>query len=80
MSTPIEELGGATVLHYASQNGALSSVHLLVIAGAELDVFDKEQNTALVCAILALQNDIVKYLIKAGASITLKVRNMNFKK
>lgn len=51
----------------------LSVIHMLVMAGAELDVLDKDQNTALVCAILAFKNNIVKYLIKAGASITLKV-------
>ncbi|KAF2905274.1 hypothetical protein ILUMI_00894 [Ignelater luminosus] len=72
LNTPLEDFDGGTVLHYAALNGMLSIIHMLVVAGAELDVLDKEQNTALVCAILAFKNNIVKYLIKAGASITLK--------
>lgn len=62
------------MLHYAAANGMLSATHMLAIAGAELNLLDSEQNSPLVSAILAFKNEVVKYLIKAGASITLKVR------
>ncbi|KAF5280661.1 hypothetical protein FQA39_LY05309 [Lamprigera yunnana] len=74
LNSPLEEFQGGTVLHYAAENNILTAVHLLVMAGAEVDVLNKEQNTPIVCAILAFKNNIVKYLIKAGASINLKVR------
>lgn len=64
---------GGTLLHYATTNGMLATSHMLVVAGAELDSLDKEQNSPLVSAICAFKNDVVRYLIKAGASITLKV-------
>ncbi|GLV41275.1 G9a [Carabus blaptoides fortunei] len=63
---------GITVLHYASREGLLAIVHMLLVAGAEHDVLDKEQNTPLMLAIQAFKNTVVKYLIKSGASITLK--------
>lgn len=71
-----DQYEGGTVLHFASKHGLPSILHMLVLAGAELNVYDKEQNTPLSCAILAFKNDAVKYLIKAGSSITLKVRTV----
>lgn len=62
-----------TALHAACANGFISVVHVLTQAGVQLDTLDKEHNTALILATQNGHNDIVKYLIKAGASITLKV-------
>lgn len=73
LSELIPASDGITVLHYASREGLLAIVHMLLVAGAEHDVLDKEQNTPLMLAIQAFKNTVVKYLIKSGASITLKV-------
>ncbi|KAK4881578.1 hypothetical protein RN001_004897 [Aquatica leii] len=78
INTVFDEFHGGSVLHYAAENNMLTVVHLLVLAGAEVDVLNKDQNTPIVCAILAFKNSIVKYLIKAGASIYLKVSVFRF--
>lgn len=70
---PIANSDGMTVLHLASQHGNLAIVHILLLAGMEQDLFDKEQNTPLMLAILSFQNDVAKYLIKCGADVSLKV-------
>lgn len=70
----LPDYDNGTILHYAAKAGLLPAVHMLRAAGAEVDSLDKERNTPLTTAILAFKNDIVKYLIKAGASFTLKVR------
>ncbi|KAF5275890.1 hypothetical protein FQR65_LT04129 [Abscondita terminalis] len=72
LNSIFDECHGGSVLHYAAENDMLTIVHLLVMGGAEVNVLNKEQNTPIVCAILAYKNNIVKYLIKAGASIDLK--------
>ncbi|KAB0789966.1 hypothetical protein PPYR_15746 [Photinus pyralis] len=72
LSTTFEEFQNGTALHYAAEIGNLTAVHLLVLAGADLDVFNKEQHTPIVCSILAFKHNVVKYLIKAGASLDLK--------
>ncbi|XP_073987108.1 histone-lysine N-methyltransferase G9a isoform X1 [Rhodnius prolixus] len=65
--------GGATcALHAASAGGHLIIVHLLISAGAHKEVLDKSQYTPLMLAILNNHNEIVKYLIKAGADPQFK--------
>lgn len=71
----IADFNDGTILHYAAQAGLLVIVHMLIVAGMEVDAFDKEQNTALMLAICSNRNEIVQYLIRAGANITLKVKN-----
>lgn len=73
LTTIIDDTNGFTILHYAVKNGLLNVVHMLVMAGIDVDVYDYEQNTPLMVAILAHVNHVVKYLIKIGSSITLKV-------
>ncbi|KAF4527094.1 hypothetical protein B566_EDAN015367 [Ephemera danica] len=68
-----EEMSGQTSLHAAAQEGHLATAHLLVQAGAQLDTMDCEQLTPLMQAVLAGHAPVVKYLVKAGASLTLKV-------
>lgn len=74
LNTPLSACDGGTVLHCAAKSGLVPAVHMLRVAGAEVDGLDKEQNTPLTVAILSSKNDVVKYLIKAGANLTLKVR------
>lgn len=76
LNAPLRECEGGSALHYAAQNGLLAAVHMLNVAGIELDMLDKEQNSPLLLAILALKNNVVRYLIKVGANITLKVRKL----
>jgi euchromatic histone-lysine N-methyltransferase len=64
----------STALHAACSGGHLSVVHILLQAGAQLDVLDRDQNTPLMLAAVSNRDDIVKYLVKAGADVVLKVR------
>lgn len=66
-----------TALHIASADGNLAAVHILLQSGAQIDLMDQDQNTPLILATQNGHNDIVEYLIKAGASITLKVLQYN---
>ncbi|XP_017783389.1 PREDICTED: histone-lysine N-methyltransferase EHMT2 isoform X2 [Nicrophorus vespilloides] len=61
-----------TVLHYSARHGLLPIIHMLTIAEDDLDILDSEKNTALMVGVLHEQNDVVKYLTKAGASIIAK--------
>ncbi|KAL1138787.1 hypothetical protein AAG570_008849, partial [Ranatra chinensis] len=64
--------GAVCALHAAASGGHLTIVHLLVQAGANTEVLDKDQNTPLMLAVMHGYNDVVKYLIKAGASVSFK--------
>lgn len=68
------ECSMGTALHAACSGGHLSVVHILLQAGAHLDVLDRDHNTPLMLAAVSNHNDIVKYLVKAGANVMLKVR------
>lgn len=61
-----------TGLHIAADKGHLSCVHVLVQAGAQLDVMDRNQLTPLMLAASEGKPDVVKYLIRIGADVTLK--------
>lgn len=74
--TVIDESTGFSVLHYAVKRNLQAIVHMLIMAGMDVDMFDYEQNTPLMIAIHSFHNDLVKYLIKVGAHISLKVRKM----
>ncbi|XP_021933678.1 histone-lysine N-methyltransferase EHMT2 isoform X2 [Zootermopsis nevadensis] len=66
------ECSMGTALHAACSGGHLSVVHILLQAGAHLDVLDRDQNTPLMLAAVSNHNDLVKYLVKAGANVILK--------
>jgi len=66
----LAEADGGTPLHVAAAEGHVLTLHLLIQAGAELDVMNEEQNTALMLACINGKADCVKYLLKAGASVT----------
>lgn len=67
----------STALHQACELGHIGIIHILVVLGAEINVFDKFQKTPLICAILSDQLEAVQYLIKAGCDLSLKVRYFN---
>ena len=59
-------------LHVAAAEGHVLTTHILVQAGATLDVLDDEQNTALMIASQEGKSDIVRYLLQAGADLKWK--------
>uniref|UniRef100_A0A7N8XUP8 Euchromatic histone-lysine N-methyltransferase 1a n=1 Tax=Mastacembelus armatus TaxID=205130 RepID=A0A7N8XUP8_9TELE len=61
-----------TPLHAAAAEGHQEICHMLVQAGANLDMFDEEQRTPLMAACENNHLDTVKYLIRAGAAINHK--------
>ncbi|XP_025161946.1 histone-lysine N-methyltransferase EHMT2 isoform X3 [Harpegnathos saltator] len=61
-----------TSLHIAADKGHLSCVHVLVQAGAQVDVMDRNQLTPLMLAANKGKADVVRYLVRIGADVTLK--------
>ncbi|XP_043275266.1 histone-lysine N-methyltransferase EHMT2 [Venturia canescens] len=61
-----------TGLHIAAEKGHLGCVHVLIQAGAQVDVMDKNQLTPLMLAATEGKTDVVKYLVRTGADVTLK--------
>ncbi|XP_040898761.1 histone-lysine N-methyltransferase EHMT1a isoform X2 [Toxotes jaculatrix] len=61
-----------TPLHAAAAEGHQEICHILVQAGANLDMFDEEQRTPLMVACENNHLDTVKYLLRAGAAISHK--------
>lgn len=61
-----------TPLHAAAAEGHQEICHMLVQAGANLDMFDEEQRTPLMAACENNHLDTVEYLLRAGASVSHK--------
>lgn len=61
-----------TPLHAAAAEGHQEICHMLVQAGANLDMFDEEQRTPLMVACENNHLDTVKYLLRAGAAVRHK--------
>ncbi|XP_014476702.1 PREDICTED: histone-lysine N-methyltransferase EHMT1 [Dinoponera quadriceps] len=61
-----------TSLHIAADKGHMSCIHVLVQAGAQIDVMDRNQLTPLMLAANKGKADVVKYLVRIGADVTLK--------
>jgi len=59
-------------LHVAAAEGHVLTAHILIQAGAVVDVLDDEQNTALMIASQEGKSNIVKYLLQAGAKLSWK--------
>lgn len=57
-----------TPLHAASEAGQLDICHMLIQAGANLDMCDEDQRTPLMEACENNHMEIVQYLLRAGAS------------
>ncbi|KAM4745583.1 histone-lysine N-methyltransferase EHMT1a isoform 2-T2 [Anableps anableps] len=58
-----------TALHAAAAEGHQEICHMLVQAGANLDMFDEEHRTPLMAACENNHLDTVKYLVRAGATV-----------
>lgn len=69
----VKEYGNQTGMHVAASYGILAALHVLVLAGATIDMTDTQLMTPLMVAITKEQNDVVHYLIQAGASLMAKV-------
>ncbi|KAF3851717.1 hypothetical protein F7725_013489 [Dissostichus mawsoni] len=61
-----------TPLHAAAAEGHQEICHMLVQAGANLDMCDEEQRTPLMAACENNHLDTVKYLLRAGAAVSHK--------
>ncbi|XP_032672802.1 histone-lysine N-methyltransferase EHMT1 isoform X2 [Odontomachus brunneus] len=61
-----------TSLHIAADKGHMSCVHVLVQAGAQIDIMDRNQLTPLMLAAGKGKADVVRYLVRVGADVTLK--------
>ncbi|XP_008275253.1 histone-lysine N-methyltransferase EHMT1-like isoform X3 [Stegastes partitus] len=61
-----------TPLHGAASEGHQEICHMLIQAGANLDIFDEEQRTPLMAACENNHLDTVKYLLRAGAATSHK--------
>ncbi|KAK7079725.1 Histone-lysine N-methyltransferase ehmt1, partial [Halocaridina rubra] len=68
----VKEYGNQTGLHVAATYATLAAVHVLAMAGASLDMMDTQLMSPLMVAIVKSHNDIVLYLIQAGASLMAK--------
>lgn len=69
----VKECGSQTGMHVAAAYGSVAALHILVIAGATIDMTDNQLMTPLMIAITKEQNDVVHYLVQAGASLMAKV-------
>ncbi|PWA18366.1 hypothetical protein CCH79_00009981 [Gambusia affinis] len=58
-----------TALHAAAAEGHQEICHMLVQAGANLEMFDEEHRTPLMAACENNHLDTVKYLVRAGATV-----------
>jgi len=65
-----------TALHHATEQGHLNIMHLLIEAGAELNIQNDDDSTALH---LAEKNiDSIRLLLEAGADPNIKNRDYNY--
>jgi ankyrin len=61
--------GGMTPLMYASRDGRMETVRMLLDAGAEINQRDANDITPLIAAITNNHPDVARYLIERGADI-----------
>jgi ankyrin len=61
--------GGMTPLLYASRDGRMDSVRMLLDAGADINARDANEITPLISAITNNHPDVARYLIERGADI-----------
>lgn len=72
VNTRFEDHENETLLHVASRVGNLILVHLLIQAGANVDVTNNQLSTPLMAAVECGKNSVISYLIKVGASAEIK--------
>ena len=61
-----------TALHFATENGHVESVQLLIQNGAEINAKDNQQATPLHFAVRSGNYEVVNLLLKNGAKKELK--------
>lgn len=66
---------GKTPLHFASANGNLKIVELLLKNNANISAKDKDERTPLFYALIYKKYDIANLLLKSGADTTLSDKN-----
>ncbi|XP_063874460.1 histone-lysine N-methyltransferase EHMT1-like isoform X2 [Scylla paramamosain] len=71
----VKECGSQTGLHVAAAFGSVAALHILVMAGATIDMTDTQLMTPLMIAITKEQNNVVHYLVQAGASLMAKTQD-----
>lgn len=62
-------------LHIAARNGHIECVRILIDAGADKNIQNKNGATPLMNAVLYEHIDIVRFLIEAGANLNIKNTN-----
>uniref|UniRef100_A0AAZ3QYC4 Euchromatic histone-lysine N-methyltransferase 1a n=1 Tax=Oncorhynchus tshawytscha TaxID=74940 RepID=A0AAZ3QYC4_ONCTS len=73
LNTLMDRQNKRTPLHAAAAEGHQEVCHMLVQAGANLDIVDEEQRTPLMDACDNNHLDTVKYPLRAGTAVSYKV-------
>uniref|UniRef100_A0A8C5G951 Euchromatic histone-lysine N-methyltransferase 1b n=1 Tax=Gouania willdenowi TaxID=441366 RepID=A0A8C5G951_GOUWI len=68
----MESQNKRTPLHASAEAGYVDVCHMLVQAGANLDMYDDDQRTPLMEACENNHMEVVLYLLRAGSTVTLK--------
>jgi uncharacterized protein len=63
--------GGLTPLLFAAREGCIDCLKVLLAHGADIDLPDPDETTALIMALLNYQWDAARFLIEAGADVNL---------
>lgn len=63
------QIGGFTPLLYAAREGCVECAKALVEAGADMNAYDRDRETALVLALINQRFDFAAYMISAGADV-----------
>ncbi|KAJ6633813.1 Histone-lysine N-methyltransferase EHMT1 [Pseudolycoriella hygida] len=75
ITTPLPEFRNGTCLHLVSSFGDVTMTYLVLSRATSLEflnALDSEMRTAIMCAVVGGQNDILKLLIQCGADVTVK--------
>ncbi|CAG9760116.1 unnamed protein product [Ceutorhynchus assimilis] len=68
----LPEYCNGTLLHLAASTGNVQIAYLLILNQIDINVLNSAQNSALMVAIKAEKNEMIQYLVHAGADLTLK--------
>ena len=77
-SARVKDHSNQTALHLAAMLGNVAVAHVLLMAGAALDLVDANLFTPLMLAIQKHQNNMVHYLVAAGAELQIKVHQVSY--
>jgi len=74
MINKLEHKSGKNMLHIATEEGNLQLVDIIIDYGAKVNFRSKENQTAAMLAAFLKEDEILNYLIKKGANLTLQGR------